>query len=101
MASFFRRTVIAVLLAAWSFPAAAASARAETGSPAPITATATQTSTGGGAAEAVASAVAQGYAAREKQAQGLQDFRGGEAYVYIGGSVLTAALLVLLILILV
>ena len=44
---------------------------------------------------------AQGYAAREKQSAGLQDFKGGEGYIYIGGGVLTAVLLILLILILV
>jgi hypothetical protein len=99
MASILRRTVVAILLAVWSFPAAA-STGTETGTPAPITSPATGTrsaSTGAGAA----SSDAQQYAAREKQTQGLQDFQGGEGYIYIGGGVLTAVLLVLLILILI
>jgi hypothetical protein len=101
MASMFRRAVIAVLLAAWSFPAAAAGLGPETKGPAPIV-----ESTGAPARSQSTGTVtvadeAQGYAAREQQTKNLNDFRGGEGYLYIGGGALTVALLVLLILILV
>lgn len=36
------------------------------------------------------------YAAREKQAGERQDFRGGGAGIYIGGSALTVALIIIL-----
>ena len=103
MASFLRNAVIAALLAAWSFPAAAAGVGTETNGPAPVVATS-------GAPARAARATAWSSprpnrpredAAREKQATGLQDFKGGEGYIYIGGGALTAALIVLLILILV
>jgi hypothetical protein len=97
MASFLRRAVIAALLAAWSFPAAAAGMGPQNKGPAPIV-----ESSGAPVRSQLATAdEAQGYAAREKQATGQQDFKGGEGYLYIGGGALTVALLVLLILILV
>jgi hypothetical protein len=97
MGSIIRRVVVAVLLAAWSFPAAAAT-RTENVGPVPAQVAATN---GRVVDLQTATTAAEQYAAREKQAQGVQDFQGGEGYVYIGGGVLTAALLILLILILV
>ena len=42
------------------------------------------------------------YSQREQQAQGLQDFKGGEGFsLYVGSSVLAVALLVVLILVLI
>jgi len=92
MASILRRIVVAALLAAWSFPAAAATTAPS--QPAPIVEKAEI------ARSVSASAEAAEYAAREQQAPANQNFQGG-AYLYIGGSVLAAALLILLIVILV
>jgi hypothetical protein len=96
-----RRTVVLVLLAAWSFPAAAATKTQDEASAshaAEVAATQREIITASTGATPTA---AQQYAARETQSKGLQDFQGGEGYIYIGGGVLTAVLLVLLILILV
>jgi hypothetical protein len=101
MTSILRTVVVAALLAAWSFPAAAATNEGASGtSRAPVT----EVATSSGAASASTGAVsdqAQRYAAREQQKPDVQNFQGGEGYVYIGGSVLTVALLIVLILILV
>jgi hypothetical protein len=107
MASILRRLVVGVLLAAWSFPAAAATTELNqngaqnpgqsTPASAPVgpVGSTVATRTGAGADDA------QGYAQREQQAPALRDFQGGDGYVYIGGGALTIALLVVLILILV
>ena len=97
MMSILRRVVVVALLAAWSFPAAAATSESQ--SRAPVTELAS--SSGASRTGAEVSDPAQGYAEREQQKPDLQNFQGGEGYVYIGGGVLTAALLILLILILV
>ena len=92
MASILRRIVVAALLAAWSFPAAAATT--EQSRPAPIVEKAQS------APSANTSTQAAEYAAREQQAPANQNFQGGGVSIYIGGGVLTAALLILLIVIL-
>ena len=97
MTSILRTVVVAVLLAAWSFPAVAATNEGRAGqSRAQVTEVA-----GGAGASRPATDQAQRYAEREQQKPDLQNFQGGEGYVYIGGGVLTAVLLILLILILV
>src|SRR3954469_1021084 len=101
MASILRQVVIATLLAACSFPAPAAGIGTGTKGPAPIVEPSGQPARAPVSSSIATTDESQGYAAREKQATGLQDFRGGEGYIYIGGGVLTAALLILLILILV
>jgi hypothetical protein len=101
MTSILRRVVVAALLAAWSFPAAAATNASGAQSRTPVTELASSSGAGGGSRTGAAADQAQGYAEREQQKPDLQNFQGGEGYVYIGGSVLTAALLILLILILV
>lgn len=97
MTSILRTVVVAVLLAAWSFPAGAAT---NEGSARQSRAQVTELAGGAGASR-TATEQAQGYAEREQQKPDLQNFQGGEGYVYIGGGVLTVVLLVLLILILV
>ena len=93
MASILRRIAVAALLAAWSFPAAAATpAQPQT---APIVERAES------ARSVNTSTEAAQYAAREQQAPANQNFQGGGVSIYIGGGVLTAALLILLIVILV
>jgi hypothetical protein len=100
MTSILRRVVVAALLAAWSFPAAALAN--ESGGQSRTAMTELASSSGAGSASRTGAAdQAQRYAEREQQKPDLQNFQGGEGYVYIGGSVLTAALLILLILILV
>ena len=102
MKSILRTVVVAALLAAWSFPAAAATTQGSAGeSRAQVTQLASSSGTGSASRSGAASEQAQGYAAREQQKPDLQNFQGGEGYVYIGGGVLTVALLILLILILV
>ena len=100
MTSMIRSVVVAVLLAAWSFPAAAATNESSQ-SRAPVTETTSSSGASNASRATTASEQAQGYAQREQQKPDLQNFQGGEGYVYIGGSVLTVVLLVLLILILV
>lgn len=104
MFTILRRWMIAVLLAAWSFPTAA-EAGAPNRVPAPIaeSAPATERARGEGAGTAPDQAgdETQRYAAREEQAQALRDFQGGSASIYIGGGALTVILLVILIVILV
>jgi hypothetical protein len=93
MASILRGIVVAALLAAWSFPAAAATtARSQ---PAPIVEKAPITRSGNSSTEAAR------YAGREQQAPANQNFQGGGVSIYIGGGVLTAALLILLIVVLI
>jgi hypothetical protein len=96
MASILRRVVVAALLAAWTFPAASALAEPQA---APIVSEA-QTSSVAARGQVAPSSEAAGYAAREQQSPANQNFQGG-AFIYIGGSVLAAALVVLLILVLV
>ena len=92
MPSILRRIVVAALLAAWSFPAAAATTPQT--QPTPIVEQAEV------ARNATTSTEAQQYAAREKQAPANENFQGGGVSIYIGGGVLTAALIILLIIIL-
>jgi hypothetical protein len=93
MASILRGIVVAALLAAWSFPAAAATTAQS--QPAPIVEK-TQI-----ARSADTDTEAAQYGAREQQAPANQSFQGGGVSIYIGGGVLTAALLILLIVILI
>jgi hypothetical protein len=102
MTSILRTVVVASLLAAWSFPAAAATSEGSAGQSRPsVTQVASSSETGAASRSGAASEQAQSYADREQQKPDLQNFQGGEGYVYIGGGVLTAALLILLILILI
>jgi hypothetical protein len=94
-----RRSVVLVLLAVWSFPAAGmASSGNETAQSAPRGA---QSSGRSSVQAPAAPAEAQQYAERERQARELENFRGGDVGIYIGGGALTIVLIVLLILLLV
>jgi len=89
-----QRLVIAVLLGVWCFPAVSFAAplptpRAEVGS---------RASAGASPAQPSAHTEESALDAREKQAQDLQNFRGGGAYVYIGGGATFVLLVILLIL---
>lgn len=101
--TILRRVVVAALLAAWSFPAAAATnpIGGQSSGRAPASALVESSGAGSASRTTPASDQAQRYADREQQTPDLKNFQGGEGYVYIGGSVLTVALLILLILILV
>jgi hypothetical protein len=100
MTSMLRRVVLVALLAAWTLPASAATTEnSGRSSGAPTAAQTSSTSTGRATRTAASADEAQGYAAREQKSPGVQDFQGGDAYIYLGGGVLTAALIILLILI--
>jgi hypothetical protein len=93
-----RRAVIVALLAAWTFPAVGRAATEATNA-APLPAAVTTTSATPAGARATATETAQ-LAAREKQAQNLQDFKGGDGvYIYAGSGVLLVAVIILLLLI--
>lgn len=93
-----RRVVVATLLAVWCFPAVSMAAPAPR-PPAPLAAEPAPASpvTSPGTAGTETGALA----AREHQARQLQDFKGGQVYVYIGGSVLVVVLVVILVLLLI
>ena len=93
MASILRRIVVAALLAAWSFPAAAA-----TTAPAQSASIVEKAQT---ARSANVSTEAAQYAAREQQAPANQNFQGGGVSIYIGGGAVAVALLILLIVVLI
>ena len=102
MTSILRTVVVAALLAAWSFPAVAATNEGSAGqSRSSVAQVASSSGAGSASRSGATSDPAQSYAQREQQKPDLQNFQGGEGYVYIGGGVLTAALLILLILILI
>ena len=94
-----KRAVVVALLSVWCFPAVSL-AKPEPAQPAPLPAVVTSTAAPG--ARTARSTEARQLAAREQQAQDLQDFKGGEGYVsiYIGSGVLLVAVIILLLLIL-
>ncbi len=89
-----RRLVVAVLLAVWCFPAVS-SARSLPPEPAPPALSTTQKP---GATSAPRGADAETFAARERQARDLQDFKGGGVYIYLGSGALLVIVIILLIL---
>jgi hypothetical protein len=95
-----RRAVVLALLAVWAFPAVSL-AKSEPADPAPLPALVTSTAASRSAAARTAETrEAAQLAAREKQAQDLQNFKGGEGvYIYAGSGVLLVAVIILLLLI--
>ena len=91
-----QRLVVAALLGVWSFPAVSFAA------PLPVRSAevASRASSGASPADRSAQSEASVLAAREKQSHDLQDFKGGGAYIYIGGGTTLVLVLILLILIL-
>ena len=77
-------------------PVAATASPADSTRPTEVAATAAPRS---GAAPAHANSDASRYAEREKNAGTQEDFRGGAASVYIGGSALTIALVIILLIV--
>jgi hypothetical protein len=94
-----RGFVVAALLTVWSFPAVSqATPVAPSRVPAPVTAPVATPVSGGLPAS---TAEAGSYAQREAAAQQLADFVGGESVgLYIGGSTLVVALLIVLLIVL-
>lgn len=90
-----QRLVVAALLGVWCFPAVSlagpppATPSGEVGS---------RDSSGASPARPSAQTEPSALAAREKQAQDLQNFKGGGGYIYIGGSATLVLVIVLLIL---
>jgi hypothetical protein len=112
-----RNLVVALLLTVWIAPSAAHGAvpLAATGTPGAPSSAPARTPTGAavspsallalGATEVPGEAAggqqeAEALAAREKAAPGLQDYRGGAAYIYIGGGATLILVLILLIILL-
>jgi peptidoglycan/LPS O-acetylase OafA/YrhL len=89
-----RRAVVAALLAVWCFPAVSLAKSAPT-TPAPVVAQ--TTSTRAPVASAGTATESESLATREQKAPELQDFRGGTAVIYIGGTTLLVILLILLL----
>jgi hypothetical protein len=93
-----QRAVVIALLAVWCFPAVSLAKTEPTGPaplPALVTSTAARTPTGARATSALEAAQ---LAAREKQAQDLQSFKGGEAvFIYAGPAVLLVAVIILIL----
>lgn len=88
-----RRAVVVALLAIWSFPAVSLASPVPA-SPPPVTSTTAAT---GGRTPTSETA---NLAAREKQAQDVQDFKGGEGvYIYFGSGAVLVLVIILLILI--
>jgi len=88
-----QRLVIAALLGIWCFPAVSLAAPL----PTPSAAAGSSASSGASPRQPSAQTEASDLGAREKQAQDLQNFKGGGAYIYIGGGATFVLLLILLI----
>jgi hypothetical protein len=91
-----QRLVVMVLLGVWFFPAVSfaeplPTTRAEGGS---------RASSGAASTQAAAETERGAFAAREKQAQDVQNFKGGDGYIYIGGGATLVLLIILLVLLL-
>jgi hypothetical protein len=91
-----QRLVVTVLLGVWCFPAVSLAKplptpSAEIGSP---------PSSGASAKQPSADPEAAALAAREKQSQGLETFRGGGVSIYIGSGAMLVLVIILLIVLL-
>jgi len=103
MIATLHRAIVVALLAVWIFPAAGFARSNDSFQTAPPAASESNTTAGrtGAAAKEEAPTPAQQFAERERQSRGVEDFRGGEASIYIGGGAVTVLLLILLIVVLV
>ena len=88
-----QRLVVLALLGVWFFPAVSQA----TPLPAPSTEVAPRPASREAPTPTAADKEKGALAAREQQSQDLQNFKGGDAVVYIGGSGLLILLLVLII----
>jgi len=91
-----QRFVVLLLLGVWSFPAVSLAQTAPAPS-APVSAE-TRRPPQARAVSDAAGEESTALAARERQSQDLQDFRGGGIYVYVGSGALLIAVIVLLLL---
>ena len=89
-----QRLVVVVLLGIWCVPAVSFAAPLPTQS-APV---GSRASSGASPAQSSAQTEESALGAREKDAQDLQNFRGGAAYIYIGSGATLVLLIILLIL---
>ena len=92
-----QRLVVAVLLGVWCFPAVSVA-----GPPLPTRngEVVSHASSGASPARPLAQTEQSALAAREKQSQDLQNFKGGGVYIYLGGGATLILVIILLILIL-
>jgi hypothetical protein len=91
-----QRLVIAVLLGIWCFPAVSFAAPLPTPGGAAV---GSRAASGASPAPTSTETEASALGAREQASQDLQNFKGGAAYIYIGGGATFILLLILLILI--
>jgi hypothetical protein len=91
-----QRLIVAVLLGVWCFPAVSLAGplpthSAEVGS---------RASSGASPAQPTGQTEGSALAARERQAQDLQNFKGGGVYIYLGGGATLVLVLILLVILL-
>jgi hypothetical protein len=89
-----QRLVIAILLGIWCVPAVSFAAPLRT----PSAAVGPRAASGASPAQPSAQTETAALDAREKESQDLQNFKGGGAYIYIGGGATFVLLLILIIL---
>jgi hypothetical protein len=96
---FLQRFVVVALLGVWFSPAASAAVPVKS-APLPTFATAPVSSAAraGKTTNASTASESQGYAEREKQATELEQFQGGEVYIYFGGGALLVLIILLVLL---
>jgi len=99
MIATLHRAIVVALLVVWIFPSAGF-ARSNDSSPAAPSQPVAAQRAGAPPVEQAPSG-APSLAEREKRSRGLEDFRGGETSIYIGGGAVTVLLLILLIVVLV
>jgi hypothetical protein len=93
------KSIVAALLAVVLGGPAFASAGSASRTPPALTERASASTVAAGPGRVAVKADASRYAAREQSAQGLDTFKGG-SYVYIGGSAIALALLIVLLVVL-
>jgi Tfp pilus assembly protein FimT len=92
------KAVVVALLAVFAFPSVSQAAQAVREDSRPLPALVTSAAAPAPSTGKTQSAEVAKLAAREKQAQEQQDFKGGAAYIYVGSGALLVLVIVLLIL---
>jgi len=91
-----QRLIVMVLLGVWCFPAVSVAGPL----PAPNVEGGGRASAGASPVQPSAQTEGATLAAREKQSQDLQNFKGGGVYIYLGGGATLVLVIILLILLL-
>jgi hypothetical protein len=93
------KVVAFAMLAVFATPSVSQAAQAAREDSRPLPALVTSGAAPAPSAGKAQSAEVAKLAAREKQSQNLQDFRGGAAYIYVGSGALLVLVIILLILV--